>query len=82
MLHDFAGALGAAYYGNGRRTERLAIMEDAARGFAEQKLRWQWWAGRIGALGTAYLIDSRVADAIGIAQDGLVAARQRGERGV
>ncbi len=81
MLHDFAGALGAAYYGNGRRTEGLAMMEDAARGFAEQKLRWQWWAGRIGALGTAYLIDGRVADAIGIAQDGLVAARQRGERG-
>ena len=57
-------------------------MEDAVRGFAEQNLRWQWWAGRIGALGTAYLIDGRLADASRIAQDGLVAARQRGERGV
>jgi class 3 adenylate cyclase/tetratricopeptide (TPR) repeat protein len=82
MLHDFGGALGAAYHGTGRRAEGLAMMEDAARGFAEQNLRWQWWAGRVGALGEAYLIDGRLADASRIAQGGLVAARQRGERGV
>lgn len=58
------------------------MMEDAARGFVEQNLRWQWWAGRVGALGTAYLIEGRLADASRIAQGGLVAARQRGERGV
>jgi len=82
MLQDFAAALGAAYHGTGRRAEGLAMMEDAARGFAEQNLGWQWWAGRVGALGTAYLIDGRLTDANRIAQGGLVAARQRGERGV
>ena len=82
LLHDFTGALGAAYHGTGRRAEGLAMMEDAARGFAEQNLGWQWWAGRVGALGTAYLIDGRLADANRIAQSGLVAARKRGERGV
>jgi hypothetical protein len=40
-----------------------------------------WWAGRVGALGGAYLLDGRLADATRIAQDGLAAARQRGERG-
>ena len=40
------------------------------------------WAGRVGALGGAYLLDGRLADATRIAQDGLAAARQRGERGV
>jgi tetratricopeptide (TPR) repeat protein len=82
LLHDFAGALGAAYHGTGRRAEGVALMEDAARGFAEQNLRWSWWAGRVGALGGAYLLGGRRADATRIAQEGLAAARQRGERGV
>ncbi|MGH7331593.1 MAG: tetratricopeptide repeat protein, partial [Candidatus Rokuibacteriota bacterium] len=33
-------------------------------------------------LGGAYLLDGRLADATRIAQEGLAAARQRGERGV
>ena len=33
------------------------------------------WAGRVGALGGAYLLDGRLADATQIAQDGLAAAR-------
>jgi tetratricopeptide (TPR) repeat protein len=82
LLNDFAGALGAAYDGTGRRIEGIALMEDAARGFAEQNLRWQWWAGRVGALGAAYLIEGRLTDAIRVAQDGLATARQRGEQGV
>ena len=36
LLHDFAWALGAAYHGTGRRAEGVALMEDAARGFAER----------------------------------------------
>jgi tetratricopeptide (TPR) repeat protein len=40
------------------------------------------WAGRVGALGGAYLFNGRLADATRIAQEGLAAARQRGERGV
>jgi len=40
------------------------------------------WAGRVGALGGAYLLDGRLADATRIAQEGLATARQRGERGV
>ena len=40
------------------------------------------WAGRVGALGGAYLLAGRLADATRIAQDGLASARQRGERGV
>jgi hypothetical protein len=40
------------------------------------------WAGRVGALGGAYLLDGRLADATRIAQEGLAAARQRGQRGV
>ncbi len=40
------------------------------------------WPGRVGALGGAYLLDGRLADATRIAQDGLAAARQRGEREV
>ena len=82
LLHDFAGALGAAYHGTGRRAEAVALMEDAARGLAERTARVVGWAGRVGALGGAYLLDGRLADATRIAQEGLAAARQRGERGV
>jgi len=57
-------------------------MDDAARGFAERTVGLSWWAGRVGALGGVYLHDGRLADATGIAQEGLAAARQRGERGV
>ena len=45
-------------------------------------LRVPRWTGRVGALGGAYLLDGRLADATRIAQDGLAEARQRGERGV
>jgi len=83
LLHDFAWALGAAYHGTGRRGEGVALMEDAARGFAERTVRPALgWAGHVGALGGAYLLDGRLADATRVAQDGLAAARQRGERGV
>jgi tetratricopeptide (TPR) repeat protein len=83
LLPDFAGALGAAYHGTGRRAEGLALMEDAARGFASQTVRMPaGWAGRVGALGGAYLLDGRLADAIRTAEDGLAAARRRGEHGV
>jgi class 3 adenylate cyclase/tetratricopeptide (TPR) repeat protein len=83
LLPDFAWALGAAYHGTGRRAEGVALMEDAARGFAEQTVRMPaGWAGRVGALGGAYLLDGRLADATRIAQEGLAAARQREERGV
>jgi class 3 adenylate cyclase/tetratricopeptide (TPR) repeat protein len=82
LLHFFAGALGAAYHGTGRRAEGIALMEDAARGIAEQGVMWSWWAGRVGALGGAYLLDGRLADATRIAQGGLAAAQERGERGV
>ena len=82
LLHHFAGALGAAYHATGRRAEGFTLMEDAARGFAEGTARAAGWAGRVGALGRAYLLDGRLADATRIAQDGLAAARQRGERGV
>jgi tetratricopeptide (TPR) repeat protein len=81
LRHDFAWALGAAYHGTGRRAEGIALMEDAARGFAEQNLGWSWWAGRVGALGGVYLFEGRLADATQIAQGGLTEARQRGERG-
>jgi Tetratricopeptide repeat len=43
---------------------------------------YPWWAGRVGALGGAYLLDGRLADATRIAQDGLATARQWGEREV
>jgi hypothetical protein len=79
-LPNFARALGAAYHGTGR-AEGIALMEDAARGVAEQGMMWSGWAGRVGALGRAYLLDGRLADATRIAQDGLAVARQRGERG-
>ncbi len=82
LLHDFAWALGAAYHGTGRRAEGVALMEDAARGVAERNRRWSGWAGYAGALGGAYLLDGRLADATRIAQEGLAAARQRGQRGV
>jgi tetratricopeptide (TPR) repeat protein len=82
-LPDFARALGAAYHGTGRRAEGVALMEDAARGFAERTMRPALgWAGHVGSLGGAYLLDGRLADATRIAQEGLAAARRRGERGV
>ncbi len=83
LLHDFVWALGAAYHGTGRRVEGVALMEDAARGLAERTVGLSaGWPGRVGALGGAYLLDGRLAAATRIAQDGLAAARQRGERGV
>jgi tetratricopeptide (TPR) repeat protein len=58
-------------------------MEDAARGFAARTtVSGAVWPGRVGALGGAYLLDGRLADATRIAQDELAAARRRGERGV
>jgi tetratricopeptide (TPR) repeat protein len=57
-------------------------MEDAARGLAGRPSPTARWAGRVGALGGAYLLDGRLADATRIAQEGLAAARQRGERAV
>jgi tetratricopeptide (TPR) repeat protein len=83
LLPHFAWALGAAYHGTGRRAEGLALMEDAARGFAARTtVSGAVWPGRVGTLGGAYLLDGRLADATRIAQDELAAARQRGERGV
>ena len=82
LLHHFVWALGEVYHGTGRRAEGVALMEDAARGFAERNVRMSWWASRVRALGGAYLLDGRLADATRIAQDGLAAARQWGERGV
>ena len=82
LLHDFAWALGAAYHGTGRRAEGVTLMEDAARGFAGRTGAWAGWRGRVGALGRAYLLDGRLTEATRIAQDGLAAARQRGEQGV
>jgi len=79
LLPHFAGALGAAYHGTGRRAEGVALMEDAARGFAGGIVSL---SGRVGALGGAYLLDGRLADATRIAQEDLAAARQRGQRGV
>jgi tetratricopeptide (TPR) repeat protein len=81
MLPHFAGALGAVYHGTGRRAEGVALMEDAARGLVGGIVLVAW-PGRVGALGGAYLLDARLADATRIAQEGLAAARQRGERGV
>jgi hypothetical protein len=81
LLNDFAWALGAAHHGMGRRADGIALMGSAVRGFAEQNLKWSFWAGRLGALGGAYILDGRLGDATQIAQDGLVIARQRGERG-
>jgi putative tryptophan/tyrosine transport system substrate-binding protein len=57
-------------------------MEDAARGFGDRNQRLSLWAGRVGALGGAYLLDGRLTDATRIAQEGLAAARQREEREV
>jgi tetratricopeptide (TPR) repeat protein len=81
-LPDFAWALGAAYHGTGRRAEGITRMEEAARGFVGRAVRVAGWAGRVGLLGEAHLLDGRLTDATRIAQDGLAAARQRGERGV
>jgi predicted ATPase/class 3 adenylate cyclase len=82
LLHDFAWALGAAHHGMGRRAKGVALMEDAARGFAQRAVRGVRWAGHVEALGGAYLRDRRLADATRIAQEELAAARQRGEREV
>jgi class 3 adenylate cyclase/tetratricopeptide (TPR) repeat protein len=82
LLHDFAGALGAAYHWTGRRAEGVALMEDAARGLVGRIGALVAWPGRVGALGGAYLLDGRLVDATRIAEEGLAAARQRGERGV
>ncbi len=82
LLPHFAGALGAAYHGTGRPAEGVALMEDAARGLVGGIVSMAAWPGRVEALGGAYLLDGRLADATRIAQDGLAAARQRGERGV
>jgi tetratricopeptide (TPR) repeat protein len=57
-------------------------MEDAARGVAERHRRWAGWSGYAAGLGGAYLLDGRLADATRIAQEGLAAARQLGEREV
>ena len=38
-------------------------MGDAARGIAERNQKWSLWAGRVGLLGGAYLLDRRMADA-------------------
>jgi tetratricopeptide (TPR) repeat protein len=80
LLPHFAWALGAAYHGTGRRAEGVALMEDAAGGLVGRIVSMR--PGRVGALGGAYLLDGRLADATRIAQDGLAAARQRGQRGV
>jgi tetratricopeptide (TPR) repeat protein len=45
-------------------------------------VRWSWWVGRVGTLGGEYLLEGRLADAARNAQEGLAAARQRGQRGV
>ena len=73
LLDRFAWALGAAYHGTGRRAEGLALMEDAARGVAGRTVRG--WAGRVGALGGAYLLAGRLADATRTALEGLTAVR-------
>jgi class 3 adenylate cyclase/tetratricopeptide (TPR) repeat protein len=80
LLNDFAWALGAAYHGTSRRAEGVALMEDAARGVGERTVTVVAWAARVGALGRAYLLDGRLADATRIAREELAAARQRGGR--
>jgi tetratricopeptide (TPR) repeat protein len=79
---DFTLALGAAYHATGRHEEGIALMEGAARFVTERNVRWAWWPGGVGALGRAYLLDGRLGEATGFAQDRLSAARQLGERGV
>jgi class 3 adenylate cyclase len=78
----FAWAVGAAYHRTGRRAEGIALMEDAARGVGERHRMLSGWASPVGALGGAYLLDRRLADATRIAQEELPAARQRGKREV
>jgi tetratricopeptide (TPR) repeat protein len=56
-------------------------MEDAARGFEGRPVPVAGRTGRVGALGGAYLLDGRLADATRIAQDGLAVARLQGRRG-
>jgi tetratricopeptide (TPR) repeat protein len=57
-------------------------MEESARAAAGRNVRWAWWPGGVGALGRAYLVEGRLAEAARIAQDRLAAAREVGERGV
>jgi tetratricopeptide (TPR) repeat protein len=80
VLDLFAWARGAAYHGIGRHVEGIALMEDAARNYAGRTSRMLSWSGRVGPLGDAYLRAGRLADAARVARDGLVEARQRGER--
>ncbi len=80
LLNDFAWALGAAWHWTGRGPEGIALMEEAARTFTAGNQRWSLWAGRVPALGAAYLRDGRLADATRIAHHGFAAARQRGEQ--
>ena len=75
LLDRFAWALGAAYHGTGRRSEGVVLMEDTARDVAERTVRGKGWAGRVGALGGAYLLAGRLADATRTAQEGLAAVR-------
>ena len=75
LLDRFAWALGAAYHGTDRRAEGIALMENAARDDAERTVRGKGWAGRVGALGGAYLLAGRAADATRTAQEGLAAVR-------
>jgi tetratricopeptide (TPR) repeat protein len=81
LFHDFAWALGAAYYRTGRRSEGVILMEDAARRVGERNQRMSWWAGRARSLGGAYLLEGRLADASRTAQEELAAAQQRKQRG-
>jgi tetratricopeptide (TPR) repeat protein len=55
-------------------------MEDAARDIADRNVRWSWWAGRVGALGRAYLLAGRLGDATRIADVELAEARLREAR--
>jgi class 3 adenylate cyclase/tetratricopeptide (TPR) repeat protein len=82
LLPDLAEALGAAYYRTDRRAEGIALMEDAARNIAGRGARFSGWAGRVAALGEAYLLEGRLAEAARVAHEGLATARQRGEQGV
>ena len=80
-LPDFQWALGAAYHATGRRAEGIALMEDAARTIAARNALWSWWVVRVSVLSGAYLFEGQLTDATRIAQEGLAAARRKGERG-
>jgi class 3 adenylate cyclase/tetratricopeptide (TPR) repeat protein len=79
LLHPFAWTLGATYHWTGRRAEGIALMEDASH---DAMVAPAGWAGHVAALGGAYLLDGRLADATRIAQESLAAARHRGQRRV